>query len=66
MVNYITFVPFDSNIVEHALDGPTQDFEDNVQLKSGLDAGCTIFLTRDNELLDLKFFGDMKILTNMP
>lgn len=54
-------VPFDSAIVHNALQGPTNDFEDNVQLHSAAIAECTHFLTRDKKLLNMKFFGTMKI-----
>ncbi len=54
-------VPFDSSITENALIGPTSDFEDNVQLHSAASEECDIFLTEDKELLDMKFFGKVKI-----
>ncbi|HSW48295.1 MAG TPA: PIN domain-containing protein [Candidatus Saccharimonadales bacterium] len=59
---YLTFIPFDSKIVQDALLGPTTDFEDNVQLHSAVKEDCEIFLTRDKELLNMKFFGKMKIV----
>lgn len=54
-------VSFDTKIVERALIGPTRDFEDNLQLHSAAQAECDIFLTKDKELLDIKFFGKVKI-----
>lgn len=54
-------VPFDSKIVEKSLIGPTRDFEDNVQLHSAAEAECDMFLTEDKKLLDMKFFGKVKI-----
>lgn len=54
-------VSFSSLITENALIGPTSDFEDNVQLHSAASAECDIFLTEDKELLDMKFFGKVKI-----
>ncbi len=53
--------PFDANVVENALIGPTSDFEDNVQLHSAAEAECDVFLTEDKKLLDMKFFGKVKI-----
>lgn len=54
-------VSFDAKIVENALIGPTNDFEDNVQLLSAAEAECDIFLTQDKKLLLMKFFGKVKI-----
>ncbi len=53
--------PFDANVVENALIGPTSDFEDNVQLHSAAEEECDVFLTEDKKLLDMKFFGKVKI-----
>ena len=49
------------DILEKALEGPTSDFEDNVQLHSAARAECDIFLTSDKKLLKLKFFGITQI-----
>lgn len=56
-------VNFDNTIVYRAKEGPTTDFEDNVQLHSCEAAQCDIFLTQDRELLKLKFFGKARILS---
>lgn len=53
---------FSSNILDKALNGPTTDLEDNVQLHSASKAECDIFLTSDAKLLKLRFFGKMQIL----
>ena len=58
-------VPFGKAITDKALIGPTSDFEDNVQLHSAAEADCDIFLTEDKTLLDMKFFGKLRI-TNTP
>ncbi len=54
-------VDFAKNILERAMQGPTNDFEDNVQLHSAAEGECDIFLTEDKKLLNLKFFGKVKI-----
>lgn len=54
-------VDFSSDILEKALAGPTADLEDNIQLHSAVEADCDIFLTSDEKLLKLKFFGKMEI-----
>ncbi|SRR5258708_38133242 len=56
-------VSFDTIIAENALIGPTNDFEDNVQLHSAARAECDVFLTEDKELLDMKFFGKTQIVS---
>lgn len=55
-------VEFSENILENSLNGPTADFEDNVQLHSAASAECDFFLTSDKKLLGLKFFGITKII----
>ena len=52
------------DILAKALEGPTADFEDNVQLHSAAEAECDTFLTEDRKLLDMKFFGKVKINQN--
>lgn len=63
--NYLEIVPFDKNITNKAISGPTKDFKDNVQLHSAATSDCDIFLTEDNYLLNLKFFGSMRIINKI-
>lgn len=58
-------VSLDNDIVKNALLGPTDDFEDNVQLHSAAKAQCDLFLTKDKKLLNLKFFGKTKIIQDL-
>lgn len=58
----------DFNLVElgpetlyKALDGPTPDLEDNIQLHSAAESECDFFLTQDKKLLNLKYFGKTRI-----
>lgn len=55
-------VPFTKHILDNALEGPTADLEDNIQLHSAAEAECDFFLTLDKKLLDMKFFGKTKII----
>ncbi len=55
---------FSEDILTRALIGPTADFEDNVQLHSAAEAECDTFLTKDKQLLDMKFFGKVKLGNN--
>ncbi|MBA3723679.1 MAG: PIN domain-containing protein [Candidatus Levybacteria bacterium] len=54
-------VEFTEDIADRALQGPTNDYEDNVQLHSAADAECDLFLTEDKALLAMKFFGKVTI-----
>lgn len=54
-------IDLSDEIFEQALRGPTRDLEDNIQLHSAAEAECDYFLTNDEELLNMKFFGKMKI-----
>lgn len=53
------------NILDKALTGPTTDLEDNIQLHSAAEAECDIFLTSDEGLLNMKFFGKVQILPTL-
>lgn len=58
-------VPLTKNILNKALEGPTNDLEDNIQLHSAAEADCDIFLTSDRKLLQLKFFGKTEINSSL-
>ena len=60
-IDKFQLVDFSDDIVTRALEGPTPDFEDNVQLHSAANAQCDFFLTEDKKLLEMKFFGKVKI-----
>lgn len=64
LFKFFTIITFNKNIVYKSLEGPTNDFEDNVQLHSAAEADCNIFLTNDKKIKDLKFFGKVKINSN--
>ena len=53
-------------ILKKALHGPTTDLEDNIQLHSAAEAGCDYFLTSDEKLLKMKFFGKTKVVDVLP
>lgn len=61
ILNDINLIDFTNEITQKALQGPTPDFEDNVQLHSAADLECDVFLTSDQELLKMRFFGKTKI-----
>lgn len=60
-IDKLQLVDFSEDVVTRALQGPTSDFENNVQLHSAANAECDVFLTEDKELLEMKFFGKVRI-----
>lgn len=56
-------VPFTKFILDKALEGPTRDFEDNIQLHSAAEGECDYFLTSDKKILRMKFFGKTQIIS---
>ena len=56
-------VDFSADVLNRAIAGPTVDLEDNIQLHSASEAECDLFLTSDAKLLNLKFFGKVRILS---
>lgn len=54
-----------SNILDKALEGTTEDLDDNIQLHSASEAECELFLREDKKLLNLKFFGKVRIATKI-
>lgn len=58
-----SIVGLTDKILSKAMDGPTSDLEDNIQLHSASKAGCQYFLTNDKKLLGLRSFGKTKIVS---
>lgn len=58
-------VPLTKSILQKALEGPTADLEDNIQLHSAAEAECDFFLTSDEKLLKITFFGKAQIVSSM-
>lgn len=55
-------IAFDSDLLHKAIVGPTTDLEDNIQLHSAAEAECDLFLTSDEQLLNMKFFGKTQVI----
>ncbi|KKS32711.1 MAG: hypothetical protein UU93_C0005G0019 [Candidatus Amesbacteria bacterium GW2011_GWA2_42_12] len=60
-----SLVDLTESILLKTLDGPTSDLEDNIQLHSAAEAECDYFLTNDDKLLKMKFFGKTKIVSSL-
>lgn len=58
-------VNLSEKIFGNALEGPTKDFEDNIQLHSAKKAKADYFLTSDRKLLKLGYFGKTKIISSL-
>lgn len=65
LIDSFSVVALDESVTNLSTVGPTSDFEDNVQLHSATEAECDYFLTHDQKLLDLKFFGKTRLVTNL-
>ena len=59
-------VSLNNHILELATKGPTSDLEDNLQLHSATQAEADYFLTNDEKLLKMRFFGKAQILPSLP
>jgi predicted nucleic acid-binding protein len=55
-------IDLSDKILNQALQGPTKDLEDNIQLHSAAEAECDYILTNDKKLLKMKYFGKTKIV----
>lgn len=64
-INDFNLVNLDENILGKALESPTADLEDNIQLHSAAEAECDVFLTLDKKLLSMKFFGKTRIVSTI-
>ena len=58
-------IDLNQDILDKALHGPTKDLEDNIQLHSAAEAECDFFLTSDEKLLKLGYFGKVTILPQL-
>ena len=64
-INQFHTVGLPENLLKIALEGPTNDLEDNIQLHSAIKPECDYFLTFDKKLLKMKFFGKMRIVSTI-
>ena len=61
-ISQFDIIDLNKGIHDKALLGPTPDLEDNIQLHSAAEVDCEYFLTRDDKLLKMRFFGKTQIL----
>ena len=64
-ISQFEIVDLSINISEKSLQGPTPDFEDNIQLHSAAKENCDYFLTNDKKLLRMGYFGKTRILNSL-
>lgn len=58
-------IDFSDEILDRALNGPTNDLEDNIQFQSAAEAECDFFVTSERKLLKMKFFGKAQIVSEL-
>lgn len=64
-VGEFIIVDLTDTILKKALDGPTTDLEDNIQLHSAAEAECDYFLTNDKKILAMTYFGKTKMVSTL-
>ncbi len=62
-LKYFGVLPLSRQTSLMSLEGPTSDYEDNLQLTAAAENGINIFITLDKELLKLKQFQSVKIIS---
>ena len=65
MLSDFGIISLSSEILMRALQGPTDDLEDNIQLHSAIEANCQYFFTSDKLLLKMAYFGKMAIVDSL-
>lgn len=65
-LKHINIISLSKSLLSKALEGPTKDLEDNLQLHSAAKANCKYFLTQDQKLINMKFFGRTRMLKQLP
>lgn len=65
VLEQLRIVNLTKNIFTKSLAGPTSDLEDNLQLHSAVATDCDFFLTTDKQLLNLAYFGRLKLASRM-
>lgn len=65
ITRYFSLVSLNEIVTQRALLGPTDDFEDNLQLHSAAQAKCDFFLTHDKKVLRLGYFGNTQIVQEL-
>jgi len=58
-------VDLTKSILDKSLEGPSSDLEDNIQMHSAAEVECDFFITRDKNLLKLRYFGKTQIIDHL-
>lgn len=56
-------ISLSAELLTKASRGPTTDLEDNIQLHSAAIANCDYLLTSDKQLLKMRYFGQVEIVS---
>lgn len=65
ILKHFWIIDFNLDILSKALEGPTRDFEDNVQLHSAVEVDCDFFISSDQKLLNWGIFGKTQIISSI-
>lgn len=60
---HFVILPISNQASKQSLEGPTSDYEDNLQLHTALESNTAQFVTLDKKLLDLKSIGIMNVVS---
>jgi predicted nucleic acid-binding protein len=63
LLDFLDVFLISEEVMKSSMDGPTSDYEDNLQLNCAVENDCDVFITSDKKLLKLSFFGKMKIIS---
>jgi predicted nucleic acid-binding protein len=63
LLNHFTILSLTNAVINQSLQKPTTDFEDNIQLNTALKNNIQTFVTLDKELLKIKSYRGMKIVS---
>lgn len=64
-ISDFNIIDLTKDILNKALESPTPVLEDNIQLHSAAEAECDYFLTSDEKLLKMKFFGKTRLINSL-
>jgi len=66
MRDIYNIIDITSDILNKALSGPTTDLVENIQLHIAANRNCDYFLTSDEKILKMKFFGKTQLVNHIP
>ena len=65
LFNQFNFLSFTDSIARKAFLGPTNDYEDNIQLHTAVESDADVFVTKDKNLLKMAIYGKVRIVDHL-